>query len=42
MLWNHGDINPWEKPYTSNAKTDLWLVSAGKSRAKGHMDFFML
>ena len=31
-LWGHGGSNPWEKPGTSNAKTEQWRWCPGKSK----------
>ena len=37
MLWDHGGNNPWEKPGTSSAKTEWWLVSPEKPRFVDNM-----
>ena len=39
-LWDHGGSNPWEKPGSSNAKTEQWLISPGKPRAVDNMHSF--
>ena len=38
-LWDHA-VNPWEKPGTSNAKIEQWLISPGKPRAINNMHYF--
>ena len=40
MLWDHGGSNPWEKPRSSNDKTDQWLIYPGKPRAVDNMQSF--
>ena len=39
-LWDHGGSNPWEKPGSSNAKTEQRFISPGKSRAVDNMHSF--
>ena len=37
MLWDHGGNDAWEKPGTSNAKTERRLMSPGKPRVVDKM-----
>ena len=39
--WDHGDSKPWEKPWISDTKTELRLMSSGRSRTVGNMHFFV-
>ena len=40
LLWDYRGSNPWEKPRSSNAKTEQWLISSGTPRAIDNMHFF--
>ena len=41
-LWNHGGSETWEKPWSSNAKIEPWLMPlTGRPSTVGNMHFFV-
>ena len=40
-LWYHGGSSSREKPWTSNVKTEQWLMWLGRPRAIENMQFFV-
>ena len=40
-LWDHVDSNPYEKPWTSNVKTEQLPTSSGRPRDIGNMHCFV-
>ena len=40
-LWDHGNSNTYEKPWTCDAKTKWWRMSSGRRGAVGNMHIFV-